>query len=113
MLSEAAVNILQLLGDTVVKKVTTTLGPEQEFFVIDRGYYNARPDLYMTGRTLLGAKPPKGQEKSDHYFGPIPERVLAYIQDVEEGALCLLPPLHLRRSGIYSLPIRTLEAGYS
>jgi len=99
-LSTQAVKLLHLLGDTDVKHVSTTLGPEQEFFVIDRAYYNARPDLYMTGRSLLGAKPPKGQEKSDHYFGPIPERVLAYIQDVEEELWKLGIPTKTRHNEV-------------
>lgn len=81
--SEAAVSLLHTLGDTNVKRVVSTLGAEQEYFLIDKAYYALRPDLIHTGRTLLGAKPPKGQELEDHYFGTIPSRVSAYMQEVE------------------------------
>ena len=82
-LSVQAVNLLHAIGDTNVKKVSATLGAEQEYFLIDRSYYNLRPDLVHTGRTLLGARPPKGQELEDHYFGSIPSRVQAFMQEVE------------------------------
>lgn len=82
-LSEKGIQLLHLLGDTDVKRLTATLGAEQEYFLIDRAYYNLRPDLIFTGRTLLGARPPKGQELEDHYFGSIPSRVQAYMQEVE------------------------------
>jgi len=81
--SEAAVALLHTLGDTKVNRVVSTLGAEQEYFLIDRSYYALRPDLILTGRTLVGAKPPKGQELEDHYFGSIPSRVEAYMQEVE------------------------------
>jgi glutamine synthetase len=82
-LSNQATQLLHLLGDTNVKRVNVTLGVEQEYFLIDRAYYGLRPDLVLSGRTLLGAKPPKGQELEDHYFGSIPSRVQAYMQEVE------------------------------
>ena len=82
-LSEKSVALLNLLGDTNVKRVTPTLGAEQEYFLLDRAYYTLRPDLMLTGRTLLGARPPKGQELEDHYFGSIPSRVTAFMQEVE------------------------------
>jgi glutamine synthetase len=82
-LSTQAVGLLHVLGDTNVKRVSATLGAEQEYFLIDRAYMALRPDLVLTGRTLLGARPPKGQELEDHYFGSIPSRVLAFMQEVE------------------------------
>lgn len=82
-LNDQAVQLLHLLGDTSVKRVVATLGVEQEYFLIDRAYFNLRPDLLLAGRTLLGARPPKGQELEDHYFGSIPSRVSAFMQEVE------------------------------
>ena len=73
----------KLFGDESSRRVFTTVGPEQEYFLIDEQYYFERPDLITTGRTLFGAKPPKGHELDDHYFGSIPERILAYMLDVE------------------------------
>ena len=75
---------LRLFGDASAKRVFTTVGPEQEYFLIDEQYYFERPDLLTTGRTLFGAKPPKGQELDDHYFGSIPERVLAFMMETEQ-----------------------------
>ena len=75
-LSKQAVRILKLFGSTA-ERVVTTCGPEQEYFLIDQYFYLSRPDLINAGRTLFGAKPPKGHELDDHYFGSIPERVLA------------------------------------
>ena len=83
-LSAQALRILKLFGNTQVKKVMTTVGPEQEYFLIDKAMYDRRPDLVYTGRTLFGARPPKGQELDDHYFGAIKERVLAFMQDLDE-----------------------------
>lgn len=83
VLSKATVRLLRLLGDNVVQSASAQLGSEQEFFVIDRGFYNARPDLVSCGRTLLGAQPPKGQQMEDHYFGSLDRRILAFMQDVE------------------------------
>ena len=81
-LSKQAVRILRLFGSNA-QRVMTTCGPEQEYFLIDRHFFFARPDLINAGRTLFGARPPKGQELEDQYFGAIPERVLAFMQDVE------------------------------
>lgn len=82
-LGTKTLDLLHLMGDTNVKRVITTLGAEQEYFLIDRAYFSLRPDLVMTGRTLLGARPAKGQELEDHYFGSIPSRVQAFMQEVE------------------------------
>ena len=82
-LSQEAVKVLKLLGKDV-KRVTTTVGPEQEYFLIDKEMYDKRPDLIYTGRTLFGAMAPKGQELEDHYFGSIKTRVAAYMRDLDE-----------------------------
>ena len=79
-----AVKILHLLGKDDVTRVTTTVGPEQEYFLIDKDAYDQREDLIYTGRTLFGAKAPKGQELDDHYFGAIKTRVAAYMKDLDE-----------------------------
>ncbi len=81
-LSAQAVRVLKLFGSTATR-VTATCGPEQEYFLIDRNFYFARPDLINAGRTLFGARPPKGQELEDQYFGSIPDRVLACMAEVE------------------------------
>jgi glutamine synthetase len=81
-LSEQAVRILRLFGSPA-ERVHTTCGPEQEYFLIDQHFYYSRPDLLSAGRTLFGARPPKGQELEDQYFGSIPERVLAFMREVE------------------------------
>src|SRR6201996_5087471 len=94
-LSQAAVKALRLLGDEETDRVFTTVGPEQEYFLIDEQYFFERPDLISTGRTLFGAKPPKGHELDDHYFGSIPERVLAFMMESE---------LEMRKLGI---PVKT------
>ncbi|MBQ5346706.1 MAG: glutamine synthetase III [Ruminococcus sp.] len=83
-LSSQAVKVLHLLGKTDVNRVTTTVGPEQEYFLIDKEMYDKRPDLIFTGRTLFGAMAPKGQELDDHYFGSIKSRVSAYMHDLDE-----------------------------
>ena len=82
-LSREAVRLLRLLGKTDVNRVTTTVGPEQEYFLIDKETYEKRPDLIYTGRTLFGAMAPKGQELDDHYFGSIKTRVAAYMRDLD------------------------------
>jgi glutamine synthetase len=94
-LSRSAVKALRLLGDDQTQRVFTTVGPEQEYFLIDEQYFYERPDLIATGRTLFGAKPPKGHELDDHYFGSIPERVLAFMMESE---------LEMRKLGI---PVKT------
>ena len=83
-LNKQALRILRLFGNTDVTRVTTSVGPEQEYFLVDREMYLKRPDLIYTGRTLFGAKPPKGQELEDHYFGSIKPRVQAYMNDLNE-----------------------------
>ena len=85
---------------TEAQKVFTTVGPEQEYFLIDEQYYYARPDLVTTGRTLFGAKPPKGHELDDHYFGAIPERVLACIMDYENELAKLGVPIKTRHNEV-------------
>jgi glutamine synthetase len=94
-LSRSAIKALRLLGDEQSQRVFTTVGPEQEYFLIDEQYFFERPDLISTGRTLFGAKPPKGHELDDHYFGSIPERVLAFMMESE---------LEMRKLGI---PVKT------
>ena len=84
-LSAEAVKVLRLLGKTDVTRVATTVGPEQEYFLIDKDLYEQRVDLKLTGRTLFGAKAPKGQELEDHYFGAIKPRVAAYMKDLDEA----------------------------
>ncbi|MBE5911275.1 glutamine synthetase III family protein [Pseudobutyrivibrio sp.] len=83
-LDKSAVRVLKLFGHDDVKRVITTVGPEQEYFLIDEKMYNKRPDLIYTGRTLFGAKPPKGQELDDHYFGIIKPRVSAFMKELDE-----------------------------
>ncbi len=83
-LSSVAVELLHLLGKNEVTRVTTTVGPEQEYFLIDKKVYDKRPDLIFTGRTLFGAPAPKGQELEDHYFGSIKTRVAAFMNDLDE-----------------------------
>ena len=83
-LNVQALRILKLFGNDTVKRVTSSVGPEQEYFLVDREMYNKRKDLIYTGRTLFGAKPPKGQEMDDHYFGVIKPRVAAYMEDLNE-----------------------------
>jgi len=99
-LSKQALRILRLFGHENVKKVFTTVGPEQEYFLIDRHFFYARPDLVAAGRTLFGAKPPKGQEMEDQYFGTIPERVLAYMADVEVQLFQLGVPVKTRHNEV-------------
>lgn len=81
-LSAQAVRILRLFGNQAATRVTSTVGPEQEYFLVDKSYFLDRLDLMMTGRTLFGAMPPKGQELEDHYFGSIKERVVSYMKEV-------------------------------
>ena len=83
-INKQGLRILKLFGHTSVRAVRTTVGPEQEYFLIDEELYNKRKDLLYTGRTLFGAKPPKGQELDDHYFGTIKPRVAAFMQDLDK-----------------------------
>ena len=83
-LNKEAVKVLRLLGNTEVKHIDTTVGPEQEYFLVDKDLYNKRKDLIFCGRTLIGAPAPKGQEMEDHYFGTLKPRVSAYMHDLDE-----------------------------
>jgi glutamine synthetase len=99
-LSVQALRILRLFGNTDAKKVFTTVGPEQEYFLIDKNFLFARPDLLNAGRTLFGAKPPKGQELEDQYFGTIPERVIACMADAEAEMFKLGVPVKTRHNEV-------------
>ncbi len=99
-LSKSAVRALRLLGDDEVQRIFTTVGPEQEYFLIDEQYFFERPDLVTTGRTLFGAKPPKGHELDDHYFGSIPERVLACMLETERELQKLGVPIKTRHNEV-------------
>ncbi len=92
--------ILKLFGHTEIARVSSTAGAEQEYFLVDRNFFYARPDLLNAGRTLFGAKPPKGQEFEDHYFGAIPERVLAFMIDVERELFKLGIPIKTRHNEV-------------
>jgi glutamine synthetase len=99
-LSRSALRALRLLDDQTAGHVFTTVGPEQEYFLIDEQYYFERPDLVTTGRTLFGAKPPKGHELDDHYFGSIPERVLACMLETEQELAKLGVPIKTRHNEV-------------
>jgi glutamine synthetase len=99
-LSSQALRILKLFGNKDAVKVFTTVGPEQEYFLIDKNFYYARPDLITCGRTLFGAPPPKGQELEDQYFGSIPERVLACMAEVEAELFKLGVPVKTRHNEV-------------
>jgi glutamine synthetase len=98
-LSKQALRVLKLFG-TESSKVYTTAGPEQEYFLLDKNFYFARPDLINAGRTLFGAKPPKEQELEDHYFGAIPERVLACMLETETELYKLGVPFKTRHNEV-------------
>src|SRR3954452_13962246 len=99
-LSRSAIRALKLLGADDARRVFTTVGPEQEYFLIDENYFFDRPTLVITGRTLFGAKPAKGHELDDHYFGVIPERVLACILDFENELAKLGVPIKTRHNEV-------------
>ena len=99
-LSTSAIRALKILGDEEAQRVFTTVGPEQEYFLIDEQYFFERPDLVTTGRTLFGAKPPKGHELDDHYFGSIPERVLACMMETETELRKLGVPVKTRHNEV-------------
>jgi glutamine synthetase len=99
-LSEKALGVLRLFGNNESTRVVPTLGPEQEYFLIDRAFYALRPDLVAAGRTLVGAKPPKGQELEDHYFGSIKDRILAYMQEMEIELYKLGVPIKTRHNEV-------------
>ena len=99
-LSRQAVRILRLFGNEAVGRVTPMVGPEQEYFLVDKGLAALRPDLLLTGRTLIGAPSPKGQEMEDHYFGSIPARVMSFMQDVENALIALGIPAKTRHNEV-------------
>ena len=99
-LSKAAIGLLKLFGHKEIKKVFSTCGPEQEYFLIDKNYYNLRQDLVMTGRTLIGAPSPKGQQLEDQYFGTIKERVVNFMFEVAQEAYKLGIPLMTRHNEV-------------
>ena len=99
-LSRAVVPALRLLGDDTASRVVSTVGVEQEYFLVDERFFAARPDLQTTGRTLFGAPPAKGQELDDHYFGSIPDRVLAYMLEVERELAALGVPIKTRHNEV-------------
>jgi glutamine synthetase len=99
-LSRTALKALSLLGDHDATRIFTTVGPEQEYFLVDEQYYFERPDLYTTGRTLFGAKPPKGHELDEHYFGTIPERVLSFMMESEQELRKLGVPVKTRHNEV-------------
>ena len=99
-LSNKAIELLELLGDKGVHRVFTTLGPEQEYFLIDRSHFALRPDLVMAGRTLVGAPPARGQQLEDHYFGGIPERIQACIAEAEHELYKLGVPIVTRHNEV-------------
>lgn len=99
-LSHQALRVLRLFHNTTTQRVLTTVGAEQEYFLIDRHFYCARPDLLSCGRTLFGRKPPKGQELGDQYFASIPDRVLAYMADVEMELIKFGVPVKTRHNEV-------------
>ncbi len=99
-INRSALRMLRLFGNTTATRVVPTIGTEQEYFLIDRSFYNLRPDLQFTGRTLIGAQPPKGQQLEDHYFGAIKERVLAFMQDTEKELYKLGVPAKTRHNEV-------------
>lgn len=99
-LNSSATKALKLFGDTETQRVISTVGAEQEYFLIDEEFYYRRPDLVMCGRTLFGAQPPKGQELEDHYFGSIPDRILTYMTDAEHQLYALGIPIKTRHNEV-------------
>jgi len=99
-INTSALNLLRVLGNRKARKVYATLGPEQEYFLIDQDYFYKRQDLLLSGRALLGAAPPKGQELEDHYFGSIKERIFSFMHDVEEELYKLGIPAKTRHNEV-------------
>jgi glutamine synthetase len=99
-LGKQALRILRWFGNSEAKRVYTTIGPEQEYFLVDRRLAEQRPDLVLTGRTLIGAAPPKGQELEDQYFGPIRERILAFMMDLDRELWRLGIPARTRHNEV-------------
>jgi glutamine synthetase len=99
-INKSALKMLKLFGNATATSVVSTIGAEQEYFLIDRSYYNKRPDIQLTGRTLFGAMPQKGQQLNDHYFGSIKERVLNYMETVEQELDKLAIPSKTRHNEV-------------
>ena len=99
-LGRQALRILRWFGNTTATRVLTTIGPEQEYFLVDRRLAEQRPDLLLTGRTLFGAPSPKGQELEDQYFGPIRERILAFMMDLDRELWRLGIPAKTRHNEV-------------
>jgi glutamine synthetase len=99
-MNKAATRVLKLLGNTEVSPVNSSCGAEQEYFLMDANFANSRPDILLSGRTLFGKPPAKGQQFDDHYFGAIPERVQVYMQDVEEKLYKLGIPAKTRHNEV-------------
>lgn len=99
-INKSALSVLRLFGNTSAHRVVPTLGPEQEYFLIDKSFYHLRPDLILAGRTLIGADPPKGQELEDHYFGSIRNRILAFMQESEHELFKLGVPVKTRHNEV-------------
>ncbi len=99
-LNDAAVSVLRALGDNKTSSVMCNVGPEQEYFLIDKAFCDLRPDLMATGRTVLGAPPPKGQELEDQYFGSVPQRVLAVMREAEKRLVSLGVPVKTRHNEV-------------
>ncbi len=99
-LDRAARRVLKLFGHKSIAPITSSCGAEQEYFLVDRGFYLARPDLVLAGRTLFGAMPAKGQQFDDHYFGAIPRRVQVYMQEVEQELFKLGVPVKTRHNEV-------------
>ncbi|MGC8765179.1 MAG: glutamine synthetase III [Brevinematia bacterium] len=99
-INKASLRILRIFGNKTATRVYSTVGPEQEYFLIDKAYYYRRPDLILTGRTLFGAPSPKGQQMEDHYFGSIRERILSFMQDAERELFRLGIPAKTRHNEV-------------
>ncbi|MES3036839.1 MAG: glutamine synthetase III, partial [Bdellovibrionota bacterium] len=99
-LSKEACDLLHMIGEKKIKRIVPTLGVEQEYFLIDRSFVNLRPDLVMSGRTLLGGQPPKGQQLEDHYFGAIPARVQGFMSEFEYELYKLGVPIKTRHNEV-------------
>ena len=99
-LSKEACEMLHLIGEKDVKRIVPTLGVEQEYFLIDRAFFSLRPDLIMSGRTLVGGQPPKGQQLEDHYFGSIPARVQGFMSEMENELYKLGVPIKTRHNEV-------------
>ncbi len=99
-IDKQARRILEIFGHEKISKVSASAGPEQEYFLVDKGFYLSRPDLLSAGRTLVGAKPPKGQEFDDHYFGVIPDRVMSFMYDLDRELFKLGIPSKTRHNEV-------------